>query len=112
MEEQKNDTMSTLSSCTATLLKRGYTENFSVKDGVLHAPATGKDYTVADVCIDNFYRFEGDSDPADSSVLYALQTTDGTKGMLVSAYGVHANDADDNFIKQVKDIRKAEAKDM
>lgn len=107
----KHQEMNTLSDCTATLLKRGYTENFQVRGNELYAPSKDKSYSVAEVSIDNFYRFEGDSDPADSSVLYALQTTDGTKGMLVSAYGVHANDADDAFIKQVKVIKKEDKKE-
>ncbi len=104
------DQMSTLSSCTTSLLKKGYEENFEVKNDQLYAPSIDKHYQPAEVKVDNFYRFEGASDPADSSVLYAITTNDGVKGLLASAYGAYANDADDKFIKQVEEIQKIEAK--
>lgn len=108
--EQDND-MSTLTACTASLTRKGYEENFEVTEEGLRAPSKEKHYQPKEVKIDNFYRFEGASDPADNSVLYAITTNDGVRGMLVSAYGAYANDEDDKFIKQVEEIQKVEAKD-
>ena len=36
------------------------------------------------------YRFEGDSSPDDNSVLYAIESKGGIKGVLVDAYGTYA----------------------
>lgn len=37
------------------------------------------------------YRYEGDSDPADSAVVYGIQSTSGLKGVLVTGYGMYAD---------------------
>jgi hypothetical protein len=44
-----------------------------------------------DLTIVEHYRFEGISDPDDSSVVYALEAPTGLKGVLVDAYGPYAN---------------------
>lgn len=36
-------------------------------------------------------RFEGGSDPDDASIVYAIETRSGTKGLLVDAFGPYAN---------------------
>src|ERR1041384_2715131 len=71
--------MSTLTSCTNHLLKEGFTEKFKPKHEGIEAPSTGKVYIPAEVKIVSFYRFEGESDPADNSILYAVEANDGTK---------------------------------
>jgi hypothetical protein len=43
-----------------------------------------------DFQIDQHYRFEGMSSPDDNSILYAISSTKGLKGLLVDAYGVYA----------------------
>jgi hypothetical protein len=40
--------------------------------------------------IREYYRFEGDSDPADEAVVYAVESKDGKKGTLVTGYGISA----------------------
>jgi len=44
-------------------------------------------------CIVDYHRFEGTSDPDDTSVIYALETNDGTLGTLVDAYGAYVDPA-------------------
>ncbi len=109
--QESPDSMNTLSSLTETALRKGFSENFSVdKSGkLLKAPSTGNSYHPQDVKIDNFYRFEGASDPADNAILYCLETNDGTKGMLIDSYGHDADAAISEFIKKVEEIHKTEA---
>ena len=45
---------------------------------------------IRDFKITEMYRFEGDSSPDDNSVLYAIESKDGIKGVLVDAYGTYA----------------------
>ncbi|HLP10529.1 MAG TPA: hypothetical protein VK177_01285 [Flavobacteriales bacterium] len=111
MEAFEKSEMSTLVSCTNRLQKEGYKENFVARDRGLEAPSTNKVYTPADVKINNFFRFEGESDPADNSILYAIETTDGLKGMLIDAYGAYANPKVSKFITEVEDIIKKEHTD-
>lgn len=109
--EQNPDIMNTLSSLTETAVKKGYTENFRVEEGGLLAPSTNVCYLPQEVKIDNFYRFEGVSDPDDNAILYCLQTNDGVKGMLIDSYGAGADEKISEFIKRVEEIHKVEAEE-
>jgi hypothetical protein len=107
MESFEKHEMSTLTSCTNHLLKEGFTENFKPKHEGIEAPSTGKVYIPAEVKIVSFYRFEGESDPADNSILYAVEANDGTKGLLIDAYGgPYVNQKVGKFIKEVEEIAK------
>ncbi|MDQ3110161.1 MAG: hypothetical protein M3R17_09715 [Bacteroidota bacterium] len=98
--------MKTLSEVINVIQKDGFKENFIVKDHLLFAPDANKYYAPVEVRIANFYRFEGTSDPGDSSILYAIETTDGVKGILTDAYGAYSEETTTNFIKEVEEIGK------
>ena len=59
-----------------------------------------------DLTIIKTYRFEGESDPSDSSILYIIEANDGLKGYSIDAYGVYSNhdneEGYDNFIRLIK----------
>lgn len=103
--------MTTMSSCTTKLAKEGYTENFTIKNVGLEAPSTGKLYNPVEVKINSFYRFEGESDPADSAIVYAIETGDGLKGLLIDSYGAYRSDRVSKFIMEVENITKRKATD-
>lgn len=109
MEDYKKSEMTTMTGCMNKLNANGYTENFVAGEKGLEAPSTNKVYNPEQVRIDNFYRFEGESDPADSAIVYAIETNDGLKGMLVDSYGgAYANPLVSKFITQVEQISKKE----
>jgi hypothetical protein len=66
----------------------------------------GKFYQPEELTIIKTFRFEGDSDPSDSSILYLIEAKDGLIGYSLDAYGAYSNHEDeegyDNFIRQVK----------
>lgn len=106
---EKNATtedMKTLASCINKLVLDGYTGNFKVTEKGLLSLEKQKNYKPEEVHILNFFRFEGASDPADNSILYAIETTDGTKGTLTDAYGSYGDEQVGKFIKQVESIEK------
>lgn len=105
-ERHEKIEMTTMTSCTNKLQAEGYDENFIMKDVGLEAPSTEKLYTPEEVTIASFYRFEGESDPADNAIVYAIETKDGTKGMLIDSYGVYRSDKVSKFVKEVDDISK------
>jgi len=89
------------------LSKDGYTEDFRVMDGRLHTMGNdAKSYGPNEVTIVDFYRFEGESNPDDMSILYALETTDGVRGTISSAYGTYGDTDALEFLKQVEDLGK------
>ena len=107
--EEKTE-MKTLVSCLNSLLKSGFEVQFKVSGGKLKSLATEKLYTPEEVKVSNFYRFEGESDPADNSILYAIETISGEKGTLVDAYGPYADEAVNKFMKEVEDMNKKNSK--
>jgi len=107
--EKKSTTedMKTLASCINRLVQDGYDEDFKVAKNGLWSVHGKKCYQPDEVHIVNFFRFEGASDPADNSILYAIETDDGTKGTLTDAFGPYADENVNKFLKNVEDIKKS-----
>lgn len=103
MEKQN---MSTMVSILDELTENGYTTQFKAGEGTLLSLVTNKKYKPADVRINHFYRFEGESNPDDSSIVYAIETTSGEKGTLIDSYGAYSDQLISAFIDQVKSIHK------
>jgi len=107
--EQSNDRlthMTDMEKCVRNLTEKGFTDQFRVEKKVLQSLTDKKKkYKPKDVKAVNFYRFEGNSDPDDMSILYAIETIDGTKGTLVDAYGNYSDDDTGAFMQEV-DISK------
>jgi len=108
MENFRKENMSTMTGIMNKLQSDGYTENFIASEKGLEAPSKEKFYIPSEVKINNFYRFEGESDPGDNAIVYAIETHDGTKGMLVDSYGGGASDLVSKFITEVESITKKE----
>ena len=90
------------------LTKEGFVHDFQVTDGRLHTldPNASQSYAPEDVTIVDFYRFEGESNPDDMSILYAIEANDGVKGTISAAYGTYADGDTDDFLKKVEDLGK------
>lgn len=89
------------------LNEEGFKADFSVQNGRLYAMSDEKKtYGPEDVTIVDFYRFEGESNPDDMSILYALETADGVRGTISSAYGTYGESDSIEFLKQVEDLGK------
>lgn len=78
----------TLSAATDGLKERGYTKDFNLEENCIICH--GDKYNPEDFEITEVHRFEGDSDPADEAVVYAIESFKGVKGILVSGYGISA----------------------
>ena len=100
--------MSTLTERTNKAVKDGYTDNLKVTKQGLYSGTKDKTYTPAEVKVIDFSRFEGQSDPADSAILYVIETTDGVKGTLIDAYGAYADEYINKFMSEVEEINKKE----
>jgi len=111
INEQERTEMKTLASCMNSLHASGFKENFVVDEKGFHAVDSEKLYRPEELKIVNFYRFEGDSDPADSAILYAIETNDGIKGTLSDAYGPQGDGKVVKFIGNVEEIMKKTDRD-
>ncbi|OON70994.1 hypothetical protein [Hymenobacter sp. CRA2] len=86
----------------------GFTKDFTVTDGRLHTMDTdsNRSYGPEEVTIVDFYRFEGESNPDDMSILYAIEANDGTRGTISNAFGTYADEGVDAFLRKVEDLGK------
>lgn len=105
-ETPANSEMKTLVSSLNSLVQKGYTEDYKVNDKGLKALKTEKVYLPEQVKVVDFHRFEGASDPADESILYAIETNDGGKGTLVDAFGPSSDTKVTAFMQKVEEISK------
>lgn len=80
--------MTTASEAIAALQAEGYTGNwFATEDGMLRCSESGADADPAEVTIDQTLRFEGQSDPDDSTIVFALSEPGGRRGVYSAPYG-------------------------
>ena len=89
----------TVTQAVAELKKRGYTMDFNLKENciVCHEEKFNpNDFEIMEV-----YRFEGATDPADESIVFAIESNTGLKGILVSAFGVYSSPMNDEMIKKL-----------
>lgn len=100
------DQMKTLSSCLNSLQAAGFAVQFKATKGGLKSLTTEKIYDPENVRISSFYRFEGESDPGDNSIVYAIETGSGEKGTLTDAYGTYSDPDVAKFIREVEKISK------
>lgn len=78
----------TVSGAVNGLKQRGYSVDFNLEENCL--VCEGAKYNAEDFEITEVYRFEGNTDPADEAVVYAVEGNKGHKGVLVSGYGASA----------------------
>ena len=70
------------------LIKDGYKDDFVAKEDGIHALQSHKQFSPQELIIDKRYRFEGMTDPGDTSELLAIASKDNSvKGTLVMSYG-------------------------
>lgn len=100
--------MDTLVECMAVLRERGYKHNFTATKEDTVLDDAKKEYKPEEVKISSFYRFEGESDPGDSSILYAIETNTGEKGIIINSYGPTSDTKTTSFIEKVENIHKSE----
>jgi hypothetical protein len=81
---------------------RGYIYNFNYLDSSLQFGEINEKLAAEDLLITEFYRFEGMSDPEDNSVIYALESRQGHKGIVIDAYGAYSDENITRFLKNVK----------
>ena len=85
-------TYDTLPEAVNDLQARGYTDEVTLADN--HVLCNGRNTTLHpdDFHIDEFHRFEGESNPSDESIVYAISSDRyAVKGVLVNAFGPEAS---------------------
>ena len=101
----QSEEMSTLSAVLEKMRVKNIDNEFRWTEHGFTA-GKGKSYQPEDLTIIKTYRFEGESDPSDNSILYIIEAKDGLIGYSLDSYGAysdHDNESGyDNFIRLVK----------
>ena len=103
--------MTTLTSVLEKLRIRKQDNEFQISEEKFSAPS-GKLYSPEDLMIIKTYRFEGDADPSDSSVLYLIEANDGLIGYSMDAYGAYSNHDDDQYDEFLRKIPVSEREEQ
>ena len=83
----------TLSQTVDGLKKNGYNLDFNIRGECLVCESTNMELSENDFEIDEVYRFEGDSNPDDEAIVYAISSSKfDVKGVLVNAYGIYSDE--------------------
>ena len=100
----KQKSYDTVTEAMTDLKKLGYTIDFSIltDEECLVCHLTGTVLSPDDFEIDDFYRFEGDSDPGDEMIVYAISSKNkNLKGIVVNAFGIYADNASSAIVKKL-----------
>ncbi|NER13466.1 phosphoribosylpyrophosphate synthetase [Leptobacterium flavescens] len=99
----ETDNFDTLSVAVDSLTRKGYTDSFKAEEHCIVALYSKKEYQPEDLKIVHSFRFEGMTNPADETELFAIAAKDGLKGTLVMSYSAeHSQNVE--LIKKIREI--------
>lgn len=108
METGKN-ALETMVSVIQKLDEEGYNTQFMATKEGLKSLKTNRIYKSEEIKVENYYRFEGESNPDDNSIVYAINAGNNEKGILTDSYGSYSDEWAGEFMKQVESINKTSA---
>jgi L-asparaginase/Glu-tRNA(Gln) amidotransferase subunit D len=82
-------------------LEEGYEHDFNLLDEEVELKSENETFGVEDFDVDKVLRFEGMSNPDDNSILYAITTSKGYKGVLVDGYGISSGQVSKKMIAKL-----------
>jgi hypothetical protein len=82
------------------LKERGYSYDFNLSPTCLVC-GEGIQLQPTEFDIVEVHRFEGMTDPADSSIVYAIESHHGMKGTLIDAYGAYSDSLSADMVKKL-----------
>jgi|SRR3954465_5477274 hypothetical protein len=93
----------TVTEAVNDLSRRGYSYNFNLSDDCIECKTHGINLKPDEFHIDEFYRFEGNTDPADETIVYAISAAKhNLKGVLVNAFGMYSDSVSNELIAKLK----------
>ena len=92
----------TLSETINGLKKEGYTLDFNISPDFVQGDKPNRTLSSEDFVIDKVYRFEGETNPDDQAILYAISSAKfNVKGVLVNGYGISYNQGYSTLISKL-----------
>jgi hypothetical protein len=95
--------METIAEAVERLTAAGYTDQFRAERGQLVALRSGRRFSPERLRADQLVRFEGESDPADEAIVYALSSEDSqVRGTLCIAFGNELPPEEADVLRKLK----------
>lgn len=91
---------STVSEAINKLREEGFVTDFNIEDNSI--VCSTERFKVEELEIVDVYRYEGDTDPSDEAIVYAIESKSGVKGILVNGYGASSDSSTSAIIDQMK----------
>jgi hypothetical protein len=98
-----NNGYETLSEALIDFQKKGYTYDFNLNEKAFFDDNDASKPKPEDFEIVEYYRFEGNGDPSDNSIIYAISSDKHhIRGFMINAYGIYSDDATDDLLLKIK----------
>jgi hypothetical protein len=92
----------TMSAAIERFGKRGYTESFHARDGMLVCSKCPEPHSPEALVVEDFRRYEGVTNPDDESAVFALKCREhGTRGTYSASYGPSADPQDQDVLQKL-----------
>lgn len=96
------DNYDTVTEALNGLKAKGYTTDFNIAFDKIICSQNNYCLNPHEFEIIEVHRFEGETDPGDEEVVYAVTSRDGKlKGMIISAYGMYADALSNEMIQKL-----------
>lgn len=90
------------------LRSQGYTEDFNLLQNCIECRERRFRIFHNEFVVDKYFRFEGDTDPDEQSIIYAISSERyGLKGILIDGYGITSDPVTQEMLNTLK--RKPDA---
>lgn len=96
----------TVSEAVNDLVKRGYTTDFNIHENgeCLICQKGETSLSPEDFEIDETHRFEGQTDPGDEMIVFAISSKKSDiKGLVVNAYGIYSDSSAAKVVKHLSE---------
>ena len=94
--------METLSEAVVRLAAAGFLDSFVPEDGRLRALMARRLFFPEELVVEEVVRFEGDSDPGDEAILFALRSHPGdVRGTFATGYGATLDPASAEVVRRL-----------
>ena len=95
----------TLSEVQRWLGETGFVDDLVARDGRLHDVSSGRDVDPRSVTVSAVFRFEGETDPDDESILFAIASSDGEPiGTYTAPYGASVAAEDEQVMQALPPV--------
>src|ERR1700684_3502201 len=91
----------TVTEAVKGLKQRGYTIDFNLQADSIVCDDISLSLLPAEFEITEVYRFEGNSDPADEAIVYAIESRHGQRGVLVNGYGPSGDEIGEEMVQKL-----------